>query len=97
MANVEITRETAAKVLEVVDRGLVRVAANTNTHNPRKPKTNAELVGMINRYWGQPVARVVRAMDDKPTPGKGHVSYETIASSTLNGLPIGVTRLPRRA
>lgn len=72
------------------------MAANTLAHNPRKPKTNAELVGIINRYWGQPVARIARTTDDKPTPGKGHVTYETIASATLNGLPYGMKSLSDR-
>lgn len=66
------------------------MAANTLAHNPRKPKTNAELVGIINRYWGQPVARIARVKD-------GAVTYEAIASATRNGFPYGVTSLPGRA
>lgn len=66
----------------------------TNTHNPRKPKTNAELVGIINRYWGQQVARVARVAED--TADGGRIAYDTIASATRNGLPYGVTSLPKR-
>ena len=72
------------------------MAANTLSHNPRKVKTNAELVAMINRYWGQPVARIARTTDDKSTPGQGYVTYETIASATLNGLPYGMKSLADR-
>jgi hypothetical protein len=74
------------------------MAANTLAHNPRKPKTNAELVGIINRYWGQPVARIARTVGWAMKDGKRvEFNYETIASATRAGLPYGVTSLPRRA
>ena len=63
-----------------------------NHYRPRKPKTNAELVSTINRYWGQPVARVARIVEVTPTGGQ--FSYEAIASATRGGLPYGMTALP---
>ena len=53
----------------------------------RSTKTNHELVEMINNYWGQKVARVVRVTDTVVTPGEGFVTREVIASSLVNGLP----------
>jgi hypothetical protein len=70
------------------------MAANTLAHNPRKPKTNAELVGIINRYWGQPVARIARTVDYLPDGGQR--VYETISSATSNGLPYGMKSLADR-